>query len=62
VHAAAADGPLRPTTWLLRRVRTAALAVPVLVLAAGAALGIRQPAYVLVAAAVVFGWSQLAGA
>lgn len=62
MHAAAADRPLAPTVWLLRRVRAAAIAVPVLVLVAGAALGIRQPAYVLVAAAVVFGWSQLAGA
>lgn len=62
MHAAAAERSLAPTPGLLRRVRTAAIAVPILVLAAGAALGIRQPAYVLVAAAVVFGWSQLAGA
>jgi hypothetical protein len=62
VHAAAADRAVAPTSGILRRVRTAGIAVPVLVLAAGAALGIRQPTYVLVAAAVVFGWSQLAGA
>jgi hypothetical protein len=62
VHAPATERSIVPTAWLLRRVRTAAITVPVLVLAAGAALAIRQPAYVLVAAAVVFGWSQLAGA
>jgi hypothetical protein len=61
VHAAAADRPPAPSAGLVRRVRTAAIAVPVLVLAAGAALGLHHPAYVLVAVAVVFGWSQLAG-
>jgi hypothetical protein len=58
VHAAAA----RPTPSLVRRVKTAAIAVPVVVLPVGAVAGIGHPVLTLVAAAVVFGWSQLAGA
>ena len=51
-----------PTPALARRVRVAAIVVPTIVLLAGATVGINRPAFVLVAAAVVFGWSQLAGA
>jgi hypothetical protein len=62
VEAAIAAERMGPTPALARRVRIAAIAVPAIVLLAGAAAGIRRPAFVLVAAAVVFGWSQLAGA
>jgi len=62
VHAAAAERPSGSTPALVRRVRTAAIAVPVVALSVGAAVGVRHPAFILVAAAVVFGWSQLAGA
>ena len=44
------------------RVRLTALAVPTVAFFAGAAAGVRDPRWALLAAAVVFGWSQLAGA
>jgi hypothetical protein len=62
VEAAIAAERMGPTPTLTRRVRVAAIVVPAIVLLAGAAGGINRPAFVLVAAAVVFGWSQLAGA
>jgi hypothetical protein len=62
VEAAIAAERMGPTPALARRVRVAAVVVPAVALLAGAAAGIHRPAFVLVAAAVVFGWSQLAGA
>jgi len=50
-----------PSPALARRVRLAAIAVPTVVGLAGAA-AVRDSRFILVAAAVIFGWSQLAGA
>jgi hypothetical protein len=44
------------------RVRSAAIAVTGGALVAGAVAGLRDPHWALLAAAVVFGWSQLSGA
>ena len=62
MQAALTGEAMGPTPALARRVRIAGVAVPSLVLLAGAAAGFRNREFVLVAAAVVFGWSQLAGA
>ena len=54
--------PTTPPDAMRATVRTAAVAVTAGVFAAGAVAGIRDLGWALVAAAVVFGWSQLSGA
>jgi hypothetical protein len=44
------------------RVKPAAVAVPAAALAAGAVVGLRDPRWALLAAAVVFGWSLIGSA
>lgn len=56
------DERMGPDPALARRIRLATVAVPTVALLAGAAAGIHHSEAVLVAVAVVFGWSQLAGA
>jgi hypothetical protein len=53
--------PLRLTHGALA-VRRVAIAVPATALVLGALAGLRDPGLALLAAAVIFGWSQLAGA
>lgn len=62
MQAAIVDERMGPDPALARRVKVTAIAVPTIVALAGAVAAIDHPAFILLAAAVVFGWSQLAGA
>lgn len=48
--------------YIRRRVTRATGAVTVTALLAGVAVGIRDPRWALLAAAVIYGWSQIGGA
>jgi hypothetical protein len=51
-----------PSQDYVRAVRRAAVAVPAVASVVGVIAGAREPRLALLAAAVIFGWSQLAGA
>jgi hypothetical protein len=51
-----------PPEAIRARVRIASIGVVCVALLAGAVVGIRDPQWALLAAAVIFGWSQIAGA
>lgn len=51
-----------PPEAIRARVRIASIGVSSVAVVAGASIGIRDPQWALLAAAVIFGWSQMAGA